>query len=449
MSATAYLGETPLLDIAPGCRLVKGHPDQQVLLELGREFAPELLVRLGSNDERIRRWAIDIINQLPPGAVSDSLAKILVKQMKDPDPATADDAAQLLTHLGDNAVPGLIEGAGSKDDTIQWVCINALADRTTAKSSPAAIAVLRNALSSPRWPIRFLALEWVERLEAPPDGVVEILARGLTPNQPDSFNRAFALETAVTALGRFAVKPKISVPAIIGALDSDDQVQTLNAIRALRAFGPDASSAVPKLITLLEKYPDIASETTATLAALSPKGRKAAAAYYVNLLANAPNADIRMEAVRALDPLADEAGDAVPILGKLLAGDDNMLRIEVARTLSQIGPGAASTKPALIRMVDNHDPEIRAAAADALVKIAPDGAGLSPALMAAVYNGDRSATNRLAATIQRAGNTEALIRKLNDVASDDPEPAVRAAARHAVEFLTLDAGPATATRPGK
>ena len=134
--------------------------------------------------------------------------------------------------------------------------------------------------------------------------------------------------------------------------------------------------------------------------------------------------------------IGPDAADAVPALKELLEKGDNALRIEVAHTLGEIGPAASETVPALVRMMDNPDFDIRQSASIALARIAPDGKGLGPALMGAIYNDDGAAADRLVPAIRRSGDNVKLVEGIRKLAADDPNPHIRATAKHVLELMS-------------
>lgn len=186
------------------------------------------------------------------------------------------------------------------------------------------------------------------------------------------------------------------------------------------------------------------SEIAETLLKVDVKPAKAVA-YFVEELALPVSTARRIYTLHLLADIGPGAADAVPRIEPLLRDRDNTLRIEAAHALGAIGPAAETSIPLLTRMVDNRNADVREASTEALIRIAHDGKGLGPALLSAIYNGNSACAARLAAALRTTGAEPRLLRRLDALAGDDPDPAVRASARRAVEFLSP--APRPTTRP--
>ncbi|MDB5302829.1 MAG: hypothetical protein JWM97_378, partial [Phycisphaerales bacterium] len=125
------------------------------------------------------------------------------------------------------------------------------------------------------------------------------------------------------------------------------------------------------------------------------------------------------------------------------------LRIDVAQTLGAIGPDAKAALPALTRMADNRHIDVRSAAVAALAKIDPEGRSLAPALFAAVFNKDRTACGVLAGPMKKSGTPREVFRRLETIATDDPDDGVRETARMVAEQLGPGPTPAKGTQGQK
>jgi hypothetical protein len=141
-----------------------------------------------------------------------------------------------------------------------------------------------------------------DELRALRDASVPALIRGLS--DPDvQVRRNVALFLGATGGGWYDKKPPLDLRPYLTALtaaltDADSRVRGLSA-QAVGVIGPDASSAVPALITLLAN-PDEGSRNSACigLAGIGPSARAALPALRQAL--SDPSADVRRFAARAI-----------------------------------------------------------------------------------------------------------------------------------------------------
>jgi hypothetical protein len=512
-------------------------PLDDAFAEFEAQLSGDLLRIAQSATDSDREAAIEALRQFRSKKVRGALADFLVAALDDKRPVIYQRARSTLAQLGNETLPALFAGIRSSDGWTRATCLAAIRERIS-NSDPQVVAALTAALGDPHPNVRQIALGWAEKLQEPPPGVVGHLAAWLKP--PDAIEQAMArlipwhnhlyddlpkidrseCARAAVILGRLATEPQKSVPALISALNADDKGADTQraAIIALRSFGADAASAVPRLADLaggengdlaqaaiesllalgpegrriavghlidglrnnrgsgrqlaailaLRRFPAeaaAAAETVPrlvklagsedrelvrpavdTLLALGPKGRSAAVAFLIDALRHSTDIASRRWAVAGLASVGPAAADSVPALTETLADTDNELRVEVARALGAIGPAARPAMSALTRMADNRNPAVRALACDALTRISPDGKGLGPALIAAVKNRDRVCADRLISLLLKSADAPGLRTRLDELAADDSDPAVRAVAARAAEFLRR--GPA-ATQPGR
>jgi HEAT repeat protein len=332
---------------------------------------------------------------------------------------------------------------------------------------------LASAMKDRARPVRLAAAAALTQLRPPAEAVIPTLTDILkNPPKPDGRhvdNRAVA--DALGVLASMGPDAAAASGELVTLLYSDEQQAVENATAAMIAIGPKAA---PALIATLGRRGDdfvARSRAAAVLADLYPCGEPTIAALVEALkdpdeavrlaaatalgscapppasarpgLAAAlrdPTPEVRRAALRAwtiLDPTG-QAGQApdVPVLVGVLKGDDNPARADAASVLGAIGPWAAGQAlPTLTRMADNHEPCLRRVAALALVKLRPDGRGLEPALIAAVRNADAEERAILAAVVRRSPEHTEATRRLQTIASEDPDPAVRAEAARAAKDL--------------
>ncbi|WP_424918134.1 HEAT repeat domain-containing protein [Streptomyces sp. wa1064] len=118
----------------------------------------------------------------------------------------------------------------------------------------------------------------------------------------------------------------------------------------LASWGPDASDAVPELLTALPAHPRVLPKA---LVAVCPPGRRAEVADALRARAGTGPAGERIEAARALHELTGDHGPLLPLLAERLAGSAGggggsaePIR-EAAEAAAAVGPAAVSLVPAL------------------------------------------------------------------------------------------------------
>jgi hypothetical protein len=417
-------------------------------MEFGRQIAPDLLKQMsGANDLQQQRSVI-ALSYLPADSANPELLKAMQITFRHRmAPMSIDETNALLYRMGPAGLPALLESLNGEDQVLQLRAIGALASRSETSRNPKAIAAMADAMKGSSSPgVRSAAFAWIRKLPAFPREALPHLA-DLVRDYMD-----FSLDERVAAgqiLAKERYDPAASVKALGAVLRGGESEMQVAAAVALRAFGSDAEPAMKDLVKVASAGHEPAAHAAAeTLLGLGQPGRLAAAEYFTDRLAHASDRTSLHSAIEAVADLGPDAPAAVPLLQPWLADHDNGLRMEVADALGKIGPDAAGAIPALSRMADNADIDVRKSATGALVKISPDGKGLVPALMAAVYNGDKGCVGRLAAAVQHADNAQAIRARLDDLAGNDPEEPVRAAARLAMQSLNAgDARPVSATQP--
>ncbi len=234
-----------------------------------------------------------------------------------------------------------------------------------------------------------------------PEAVPENSCRPLTDALQDPDARV-RWESAVT-LGSLGPEAREAGPALIGALQDQDEVVRRAAATSLEQIAPDG--AIPALVGALGDSDNgvrrvaaislgrLGARDQATVAALSGAlqdgnvgVRQAAAASLEQMGPAAKDAvpaltqavqnaepEVRAAAASALAAIGPEARDAVPVLSELLK--DEALRPAAAAALGAIGPEAKAAVPALLELWHGSNAEAREQAAAALKSIAPEALG--------------------------------------------------------------------------
>ena len=214
----------------------------------------------------------------------------------------------------------------------------------------------------------------------------------------------------------------------IGQIPSKDQSKSENAIRAVLQFGPErAYQAVPVIIERMHTHGGRGVD-------VSVRVNGAIALGYI--LGNYKGADRKV--IR----------DAVAVLRRYMSDNQAIVKYRGVQAIGRIGTDAKSTIPEVISLVREPSTwETRQAACIALGQIAIDDVhGPSVSVLKALYSGlaDQSVQVRLAAiqALTRLGGPLnatlrlQLVRSLDPVAANDPEPTVRIWAHMAVMSIT-------------
>jgi len=212
----------------------KLHPVANELAKLGVETIPTLRKHLADPHRLVREAVVRSLEKMGPAA-KDAVPD-MVKCLKDEIPRIRERAAAALEAIGKEARPALNALVEALEDADEEVVMQA-ADALTAigpESQPALMAILKKSKTKQQC-----------------NGAIRALYH-LKP----------ADEALVAELMRMALHNK----------DEDLRMEALNA---LGEIGPDASSAVPHLIGMLEKEPKLRWRVAFTLDMIGPKAKAA------------------------------------------------------------------------------------------------------------------------------------------------------------------------------
>jgi len=297
---------------------------------IGEHSASAVVAALGKalSDERpeVREAAVLAIEAIDP-QVASTVAAALGKAMHDPDRTVAIKAASILQKAGPAAEVALsdLEWALSDAD-LQWSA--AWAIRALGPKAAHAGPALAAALDAPTFHERWLLIDAISRIGPAAKPAVH----GLIAALDDSDDRK-------------------APPSGPGGIDRREAERSA-ALMALRAIGPEAKEAAPKLIEMLK---------TSTS---DPGG-------------------VLYQALRA-------QGDG--ILADLLAALDDpdpVFRAKIVSLLGDLGPAGEPALPVLAARLGDADPIVRCNAADAILSIAPGRQDAVKALVVAA--GDEQA----------------------------------------------------------
>jgi len=257
---------------------------------------------------------------------------------------------------------------------------------------PAAVMALRHALDDSADEIRKLALEALGRLGEPAtDALINWVQNGDNACSDDLYCETV---DAIAAIGEPAVAKLMAiyeecvpraremilvsirerhcpaanvVPFLIKALDDPSVRVRWQALWTLKAYGADATAALPRLVYALtneyERYTGIKRTE-----------------YYTDEFAALPaflreGAD--MEAIsdiaEVLGVIGPDAYTALDVLMQLLENEENIkIRTAIFKAIGEIGPRMQAAIPQLMRLLENaKDIEIRKAAFEAICRIGP------------------------------------------------------------------------------
>ncbi len=138
-----------------------------------------------------------------------------------------------------------------------------------------------------------------------------------------------------------------AIPALITAIQNDNQILRLNVTAVLSELGVEAGAAVPALINALHD----------------------------------PDEQVRLYATLALGNIGVGARAAEPDLIRSLQDRSSYVRIYASYALRQIGVDVKVTIPALVKALSDIDPQVQANAANALGAMGIDGVVAIPELI--------------------------------------------------------------------
>jgi HEAT repeat protein len=223
--------------------------------------------------------------------------------------------------------------------------------------------------------------------------------------------------TAAEALGK--IGDPTTVPALVTALEDEDDYVRMNAVNALESLGHKAKAAVPSLIRVVKN--DEANDwiAAAALGAIdadgistpalieafadkNPRLRRFAAYGLKRMGRNASSAETalhdglrdsdrgaRIAAATAYWSVSHKADEAVGVLrSEIQASDDWAAQMWAADALAEIGPAAKAAVPELIECLTSDTRYVVTSSAKALGKIGPDAVSAVPALTAQLKDSD-------------------------------------------------------------
>jgi HEAT repeat protein len=389
--------ETPALHLATVQALAQMgyHPKEAVPVLIGALKAAkqpeEMLALLGTHgrgardatlfvcdflkhgDWKLRRQAAFTVGQI--GLDKDVSLPALTKALADKNELVRSAAARALGStrlLRDDVMPILVGLLSDPSEEVQWAAILSLGRfgssaktavplihkiaRATGQTGPgrgedsslrAACVTTLGSIGPPAQEAAPLLLTWLAATTSEDNRLLLVEALG----DMQAKEAAGAIEPLMRGKGKLGAAAALALwriqrsPAALAFLHDglQDKAERQPCVAALGKVGPAAGKAVPVLIEILMRDPDMeqrvcAADALGRLGAVN--ARPALKALLVAL--RAPEARLRAGAARALAQFAEDARDASPRLADLLN--------------------------------DPESPQVRAAAAEALIRIDPDAA---------------------------------------------------------------------------
>lgn len=370
----------------PVLRPLLKHPDAVVRLaalaviaNMGprpREAIAELLLVLEDADSNVRLQAVGLLSGF--GADASPAVPALARLLEDAQPQVRATAAQTLCNVGAAAKPALMALVRAlQDDACRDLAINALVNL-----GPEAAAALRPLITERDSPKRALGLVVLARLGA-----------NARPALPELLtllhDRRHSLRVqAGNVLANLGPLPEVALPALLAALDDDDDVRQRavqllagmgedvvaplckalkgadgrllpDALPVLQALGGRAKGAVPDLIVLLQNSKNVRLrlQVLQVLAAMGVEAAPAALAL-ADALEKAPEVDVRQWSFQVLQQLGPADGKARPTLERLLrSSPDAGRRQQAAMLLGRLGTAGRAALPTLVAALEK-DPDL-------------------------------------------------------------------------------------------
>jgi HEAT repeat protein len=456
-----------------------------------------LAAKMTHPDPRVRRAVLRAIAVLEPD--EDKLAPIVGERLADADPSVVLPALHSLADIGPEAVPVLVKAldnprarywasvalaeigaaaapavpalqagvaVGEPEERMQSIMtLAAIGD-----ASRPAIDEIAKALDAQENSLRFAAAFALGRLRAKEaDAALEKAATDADPFlaaiaswarariHPDDKQLVAAAVEKLTA-GLAGGKPAVQTAAIsaisdlAGSIDdaterrlSDEFVRLLSspeadvreaAAAALVREGPLAVDALEKALA----DPNLRGIAMEILTAIGPVS-KGALDSFLKALAD-PDPSHRGDAAIAIAAVGPDAADAVPALQAMLTSTDGPpgLRYAAAYALGRIGAAAKPAASDLQKLAGSDDELLATVATWASLKVEPGNTALLtsavPLLRKALRGGEQLARLEAAVALGDIGAPAAdAVPILELVSEEDPAPAVRAAARRALEQI--------------
>ncbi len=366
------------------------------------ELTPDLVEVIKHDDPECRMQAIVALGQIGEGAKSavPAIVELLEQETFE---SVKYAAAFALGEIGDPdvATPELTKLLASEDLGLKAISARSLLKISPdAEIKAKSLKVLLEALKSDDHNIRQLMIRTLAELEAPAEGprpeVIQAFAEAMQDAKPEVIGevmsalaskgkaavpgvirglenestRSYAIRVA-TLLGPDAEE---AVPALLQAwkASQDDPTTQAEIHFALGAIGPAAAPAVPALIAALDSDENLVRNSACyALGRIGPAAQSAVPK--LRQLLSATDEFQRLASVWALLKIMPQDRSiqhvAVPLLMGALQDERTEVRVEAIRSLGEIGALAKPAGISLRQALQDEDEHVRNAAKEALEKI--------------------------------------------------------------------------------
>jgi len=203
--------------------------------------------------------------------------------------------------------------------------------------------------------------------------------------------------TALAALGPDGPYAQMAAPALIDALDNENETIRLEIAVTLADYGPGATSRL--LRALLRSEALVRAGAAEALGRIEPRCVAAVPAL-IDLLKD-PAHDARAAAAFALGSIGRSADKSVPALLALLQDEEIGVRLAVVQSLGNLGPTEEAAVRGLIRALKDEEILVRRTAVSYLGQVGPKAKSAVPALIEALQ--DRQGVNAEGTVAQALG----------------------------------------------
>lgn len=348
------------------------HPAIAVLSELGPDAAdavPAMTLLLRHANPSVRIHTLNAIGKL--GIVAQAAMPEVANLLKtEPQVSVQYKAAWVLGQIKGDEIPALKTASQSKDPLLRLISTWAIARRAVgdvAKTSNALSLIIRG-LRSNSTPIQEAAAMAFIELGAPPELIMAELQQAVSAGEMQ------VVDAAIMAL------VQAGPPALqdIEQALADSQLRDA-AIKLITILGPEAESAVPHLVSLLDTLPDsekkVHRAVVEALGAIGPAAETATMKLAKMMGSSDPH--IQKEAAVALGKIGPKAKPSVAELKTVAANGDTELQFRAVWALQQIDPGDEGLRtlalPIIQAAFQSSDDDVRIEAIRAVERLGPSG----------------------------------------------------------------------------
>ncbi|RMF92114.1 MAG: HEAT repeat domain-containing protein [Planctomycetota bacterium] len=420
---------------------------------------------LGDDDPVVRRAAVSALDMLDVSG--ETVWPLLIERLEDADPGVRLRTIATIAEHGDAAVPALIK-ALDDDDTAYWACLILAEVGPDAAPATAKLTELLDRSQSPdvrREAVLALGAIGPEAASAKPK-LTELLE---DPVQAVPAMYALVrigdLDAAIVEKIEALTSNDDPITAAaaswaLAKLNPDDESRMQEAVSRLieQVLNSDRSIRRGALAALLELNPPqrIARPIVAkALRAARPETAEEIVGFIVHrmgdravpVLARALHFPaLRRAAAYALGDFGPEAAPAVEALAEALNDEDPSVRSEILFALGAIGPDAKPALPAVRKALKDRDMNVRYAACYAICRMGTEAADAKNDLLACIGGADSflefAASCALAHSVPNDDNVAKLVLPQLVERLDSNIPGVREEALRALASLKAKAAPA-------